>query len=100
METQIMFEIRRNHAILLYESMKLRELLEQIELSFTVVATETSAIWINPDDPKPVGFENGTIFHISEKVKKDGQPFKHYKRNRLKFLILDNKKLVVYDCPN
>jgi len=100
MTKQIMLEVRRNHAILLYESSKLQQLDEQIELSFTVVANDTGAIWMNHGDPKPEGFQDGTIFHISERMTKEGKPFKRYDRGRLRITILDDKKNRFYNMPN
>jgi hypothetical protein len=50
----------------------------------------------DPHEDKPPGYENGTIFGISEKVRKDGQPFKQYNRSRLMIIILDDKKDVFY----
>lgn len=91
-QKEIMMEVRKNHAILLYESMKLRRLIEQIELSFTVIATESGATMIyDPNDPKPEGYQDGTFFHISEKLTKKGEPFKDYKRSRLRITMLDDK---------
>lgn len=55
---------------------------------------------MNPGDSKPEGFKDGTIFHISERLTKEGKPFKRYNRNRLRVTILDDKKSVFYSYPS
>ena len=84
-QNEIMLQVRRNHALRLYESLKKSGTVEEIESGVIALANETGAVMLcDPHEPKPEGYENGTVFLVQE-----------FKKG-IRIVILDDKMSMFY----